>query len=106
MSKVEYAEISFVESIVKPLVALPDQVKVERTMDERGVLLSLTTAKEDAGRIIGKKGATIQSIRTLLRTLGAKHQAQYSLRINDYKEQNPFDGKGEEDPIDGPAASK
>ncbi|MBR0460981.1 KH domain-containing protein [Candidatus Saccharibacteria bacterium] len=71
----------FVEFIVKTLVSKPEKVTVERTIDERGVLLSLTVDPEDVGRVIGKRGATAQSIRTLLRVLGTKNGARYNLKI-------------------------
>ena len=71
----------FVEYIVKTLVNNPDKVEVERTIDEKGVLLALTVAPEDVGRVIGKRGVTAQSIRTLLRALGTKNDARYNLKI-------------------------
>lgn len=71
----------FVEYIVKTLVNNPDKVSVERIIDEKGVLLSLTVDSEDIGRVIGKRGATAQSIRTLLRALGTKNDARYNLKI-------------------------
>ena len=71
----------FVEYIVKTLVNNPDKVVVEREIDERGVLLSLSVDPEDVGRVIGKRGATAQSIRTLLRVLGTKNGARYNLKI-------------------------
>ena len=71
----------FVEYIVKTLVNNPEKVEVERTIDEKGVLLSLSVDPEDVGRVIGKRGATAQSIRTLLRALGTKNDARYNLKI-------------------------
>lgn len=71
----------FVEYIVKTLVNNPDKVEVERTIDEKGVLLALTVDPEDVGRVIGKRGVTAQSIRTLLRALGTKNDARYNLKI-------------------------
>lgn len=71
----------FVEYIVKTLVNNPDKVKIDRTIDEKGVLLSLEVDPEDVGRIIGRRGATAQSIRTLLRALGTKNDARYNLKI-------------------------
>lgn len=73
----------FVEFIVKSLVGNPDAVKVERRIDEKGVLLELTVDGEDLGRVIGKRGATAQSLRTLLRALGTKNDARYNLKIVD-----------------------
>lgn len=73
----------FVEYIVKSLVGNPDAVQVERRIDEKGVLLELTVDPEDLGRVIGKRGATAQSLRTLLRALGTKNDARYNLKIVD-----------------------
>ena len=71
----------FVEYIVKTLVNNPDKVEVSRKIDEKGVLLSLSVDPEDVGRVIGKRGATAQSLRTLLRALGTKNDARYNLKI-------------------------
>lgn len=73
----------FVEFVVKSLVSKPDAVQVERRIDEKGVLLELTVDPEDLGRVIGKRGATAQSLRTLLRALGTKNDARYNLKIVD-----------------------
>lgn len=73
----------FVEYIVKSLVSKPDSVTIERRIDEKGVLLELTVDPEDLGRVIGKRGATAQSLRTLLRALGTKNDARYNLKIVD-----------------------
>jgi predicted RNA-binding protein YlqC (UPF0109 family) len=77
----------FVEFIVKSLVGNPDAVVVERRIDEKGVLLELTVDPEDLGRVIGKRGATAQSLRTLLRALGTKNDARYNLKIVDNGEE-------------------
>lgn len=71
----------FVEYIVKSLVGFPDDVVVERIIDEKGVLLTLTVNPDDLGRVIGKRGVTAQSLRTLLRALGTKNDARYNLKI-------------------------
>ena len=71
----------FVEYIVKTLVNNPDKVNIDRAIDEKGVLLSLSVDPEDVGRVIGRRGATAQSIRTLLRALGTKNDARYNLKI-------------------------
>jgi len=80
----------FVEYIVKSLVGHPDDVVVDRMIDEKGVLLSLTVNPEDLGRVIGKRGVTAQSLRTLLRALGTKNDARYNLKIvnNDEDREN------------------
>ena len=73
----------FVEYVVKSLVGKPEAVQVERRIDEKGVLLELTVDPEELGRVIGKRGATAQSLRTLLRALGTKNDARYNLKIVD-----------------------
>ena len=71
----------FVEYIVKSLVEHADDVVVDRIVDEKGVLLTLTVNPEDLGRVIGRRGTTAQSLRTLLRALGTKNSARYNLKI-------------------------
>lgn len=71
----------FVEYIVKSLVENPDDVAVDRIVDEKGVLLTLTVNPDDLGRVIGRCGGTAQSLRTLLRALGTKNTARYNLKI-------------------------
>lgn len=102
----------FVEFIVKSLVGKPDAVKVERRIDEKGVLLELTVDPEDLGRVIGKRGATAQSIRSLLRALGTKNDARYNLKIVDngveqngrsYERREPVPVTADE-PVAAPAA--
>ena len=92
----------FVEYIVKTLVNNPDKVAVERKIDEKGVLLSLTVDPSDVGRVIGKRGVTAQAIRVLLRALGTKQDARYNLKIvNTDEEGNPLrEEKSEEKPAE------
>ncbi len=71
----------FVEYVVKSLVEHPDDVVVDRVIDEKGVLLTLTVNPEDLGRVIGRRGSTAQSLRTLLRALGTKNSARYNLKV-------------------------
>ena len=79
----------FVEYVVKSLVNHPDEVVIERTIDEKGVLLKLSVNPEDLGRVIGKRGVTAQSIRTLLRALGTKNDARYNFKIMDDGDDRP-----------------
>jgi len=71
----------FVEDVVKAIVDNPQDVKTERTIDERGVLIKLYVNPEDMGKIIGKDGKTAKAIRTLLRVFGAKNNARLNLKI-------------------------
>lgn len=76
-------DVEFVEYVVKSIVDHPDDVKLERTIDEMGVLITLTVNPEDMGQIIGRQGATAKSIRTLLRVIGARNNARVNLKINE-----------------------
>ena len=73
----------FVEYVVKSIVDHPDDVNVDRTIDEMGVLITLTVNPEDMGQVIGRQGATAKSVRTLLRVIGAKNNARVNLKINE-----------------------
>ena len=73
----------FLEYVVKALVDHPDAVKVTRTVDEMGVLLTLDVHAEDMGKIIGRSGNTAKAIRVLLRVVGMKHEARVNLKINE-----------------------
>ena len=96
----------FVEYIVKTLVNNPDKVQIDRTIDEKGVLLNLEVDPEDIGRIIGRRGATAQSIRTLLRALGTKNDARYNLKIvnnDDYQPAEKTEKPAAEEAAEAPA---
>jgi len=73
----------FLDFVVKALVDNPDAVVINRTVDEMGVLLTLTVHADDMGKIIGKDGNTAKSLRTLLRVVGMKHNARVNLKINE-----------------------
>jgi predicted RNA-binding protein YlqC (UPF0109 family) len=73
----------FLEFVVKGLVDHPEDVKVNRTVDEMGVLLMLDLNQEDMGKVIGRSGNTAKAIRTLLRVVGMKHNARVNLKINE-----------------------
>jgi len=73
----------FLEYIVKELVDHPEDVKIERKVDEMGVLLSLKVNPEDMGQIIGRAGATARAIRSLVRIVGLKNHARVNLKIEE-----------------------
>ncbi|HRY31108.1 MAG TPA: KH domain-containing protein [Candidatus Paceibacterota bacterium] len=76
-------DYQFLEYVVKTLVDNPKDVKIDRTVDEMGVLLTLTVNPEDMGKIIGRQGNTAKAIRTLLRVVGMKNNARVNLKINE-----------------------
>lgn len=73
----------FLEYVIKSLVDNPDQVKVTRTVDEMGVLLTLDVGASDMGKIIGRQGNTAKAVRTLLRVVGMKNNSRVNLKINE-----------------------
>ncbi len=74
-------EEEFVKYVVCNLVDHPDDVKIKRSDDRKGVLLELTVNPEDLGRVIGHKGNTVQAIRSVLRALGTKNGQRYNLKV-------------------------
>jgi len=74
---------NFLEFIVKSIVAHPEDVQIERTVDERGVLLTLKINPADMGFVIGRQGQTARAIRTLLKIVGARNNARVNLKIYD-----------------------
>ena len=79
----EVNDKEFLEYVVKNLVDHPDDVKIERKVDEMGVLLNLNVNPEDMGQIIGKSGNTARALRTLLRIIGMKSHARVNLKIEE-----------------------
>ena len=73
----------FLDFVIKALVDNPQDVKIGRTVDEMGVLLSLDVNPADMGKTIGRSGNTAKAIRTLLRVVGMKHNARVNLKINE-----------------------
>ena len=77
------SDVAFLEYVVKGLVDNPNDVKVARTVDEMGVLLTLSVNPADMGKVIGRMGNTAKAIRTLLRVVGMKNNARVNLKINE-----------------------
>ena len=83
MTNSSSADQEFLEYLVKSLVDHPDDVKVDRKVDEMGVLLSLHVNAQDMGQVVGRQGATAKSIRSLLRIVGIKNNARVNLKIEE-----------------------
>ena len=79
----QHSDQQFLEFLVKAIVDHPDEVKVERKVDEMGVLLSLRVSPEDMGQVVGRQGATAKAIRSLLRIVGIKNNARVNLKIEE-----------------------
>lgn len=79
----EERDANFVEQVVKMLVDNPDDVNVDRTVDEMGVLITLSVHPDDMGMVIGREGSTAKALRTLLRVVGARNNARVNLKINE-----------------------
>ncbi len=77
----EYKDQEFIEYVVKSIVNHPEDVKTERTVDERGVLITLHINQEDMGYVIGRQGQTARALRTLLKIVGAKDNARVNLKV-------------------------
>ena len=80
------ADQQFVEYVIKAIVNNPNDVRTERTVDERGVLITLFINPADMGYVIGRQGQTARSVRTLLRIVGAKSNARVNLKIYEPEE--------------------
>lgn len=83
----------FLEYLIKNLVDHPEDVKVDRKVDEMGVLLTLKVNPEDMGQIIGRQGATARSIRSLVRIIGLKNHARVNLKIEEPEGAKATQGK-------------
>ncbi|MEI6420323.1 MAG: KH domain-containing protein [bacterium] len=79
----ENQDAKFLDFVIKALVDNPDKVKINRTVDEMGVLLTLDVDPADMGKVIGRMGNTAKAIRTLLRVVGMKNNSRVNLKINE-----------------------
>jgi len=74
---------AFLENLLKSIVDYPDDVKVTKTIDEMGVLLTVDVNRDDMRQVIGKSGATANAIRTILRIVGRKDNARVNMKVNE-----------------------
>lgn len=98
MAEKKIVDQEFLEYVIKSIVDHPEDVKVNRKVDEMGVLLSLKVHPEDMGQVVGREGATAKSIRTLVRIIGLKNHARVNLKIEEpeggrvIRERRPTEG--------------
>lgn len=76
----------FVAYIVKNLVDYPDKVEIKEVGGTHTLILELSVEKSDIGKIIGKKGKTINAIRALLMSVASRNNLRVSLEIIEEKE--------------------
>ena len=93
----EQSDKEFLEFVVKSIVDHPDDVKVERKIDEMGVLLSLKVNPQDMGQVVGREGNTAKAIRSLLRIVGIKNNARVNLKIEEPEGRRPMRRDSEEE---------
>ncbi|MEX2054240.1 MAG: KH domain-containing protein [Candidatus Colwellbacteria bacterium] len=102
MANSEHADQQFLEFIVKSIVDSPDEVRVDRTVDELGVLLTLHVSSKDMGQVVGRQGSTAKAIRSLLKIVGVKNNARVNLKIEEpeggRRSREPQERHGEESP--------
>ena len=93
MAETKGSDKEFLEFLIKALVDNPEDVKIDRKVDEMGVLLSLKVNPEDMGQIIGKEGSTARAIRNLVRIVGLKNHARVNLKIEEPEGDRPTRGR-------------
>ncbi len=73
----------FVEFIVKRLVDNPDLVEMAEEQKENNIVLTLKVGEEDVGKVIGRKGRTVQALRTIAAAVAAKSGKRAILEISE-----------------------
>lgn len=76
-------DLDFLDFVIKAIVEHPEEVKIDRKVDEMGVLLTVKVHKDDMGQLIGREGSTIRAIRSLLRIIGLKNHARVNIKIEE-----------------------
>lgn len=71
----------FLEYILQSILTDPSELKVVQTVDSLGILLEIKVSDQDMGKLIGKGGQTIKSLRTLLRLMGAKADQRINIKV-------------------------
>jgi uncharacterized protein len=91
----QHTDVVVLETILKSIVSNPDAVTIDRQIDERGVLLTVNVDPADMGHLIGRQGRTIQSIRTLIKIVGAKNQARINIKIPGSQDDSRYQNREE-----------
>ena len=76
-------EEKVLQAIVEELVDHPESVQIDRTTDDKGVLLTLRVDPQDMGKVIGRAGETAKAMRTIVRAIGGRNEANVSIKIEE-----------------------
>lgn len=71
----------FVQAVLSMLVEDKDQLVVDSKADDLGILITVKVSERDMGKLIGKGGQTIKSLRTLLRVVGGTANQRVNLKV-------------------------
>lgn len=72
---------SFLKYVLEAIVDDADQLVIDQTEDDLGVLLTVKVSDRDMGKLIGKSGQTIKALRTLLRIIGGNANKRVNLKV-------------------------
>lgn len=83
-------EIEYFKAIITPLLSYPDSLKVEKALDERGILLTVNVHPSDMGRVIGFQGKNMGSMRVLTSLYGKLRNKSISVVLQEpaHEEEN------------------
>ena len=71
----------FVRYVLEQICEFKDAIDVQHKVDDLGVLITITVAEADMGKLIGKNGQTISALRTLVRIIGARDSERVNLKV-------------------------
>lgn len=83
----------FVEYLIKNIVAEPDAVEIKQIDGEKRTLIEVEVDAQDIGKVVGKNGRVIRSIRTLASSIGAKLGMRVDIVIVGAEAQKPAEAK-------------
>ncbi|MDE2015997.1 MAG: KH domain-containing protein [Patescibacteria group bacterium] len=73
----------FLDFVLKAIVENPEEIRMEKSRDERGEVIRVGLARSDMGQVIGRGGATIQAIRLLTKIVGLKNGTKSAVMISE-----------------------
>lgn len=76
-------EVEFLQYVIEGIVENKGDIHIEKVDDELGTLLTLRVHKDDMGIVIGKKWATVNALRSIVRLMGMKMDKKINLKVID-----------------------